>query len=439
MKSFINHHRYTKMGRRVAPLLLLLCLLAPPRAAAQEYSLEQLQQMAVQHSRSLQNARLSIQSAQADHTIARTNYYPQLSASAIGFRGFDDLMQSSMAVPGLGAMDIAMMKKGFVGSLMAVQPIYQGGQITTGNKLAALQQEVNQLQLQMGVKETELQVAQYFWQLISLQAAVTTLDSVDVQLDEVFRLTEQHVKAGTTTRNDLLRVEHKRQETAAQRLRLENGISIVRLLLGQLTGIEADSCRIRPSAAFLAPSAPTTYLQSMDKAIRSREEYDLSSLNASAKALNVKMERGKLLPSLAVGAGGFYQTMDGNGNFNGLVFATISVPISAWWGGKHSIRKAKILQQQAENDRQDAYEKLSVDIQSAWNNLNEAYAQIEIARASLASAEENLRMQRIFHRAGTTTLTDLLDAVTLFTQSSCGLIDACANYQIRIAEYRRKT
>ena len=142
---------------------------------------------------------------------------------------------------------------------------------------------------------------------------------------------------------------------------------------------------------------------------------------------------------LPLRCGGFYQTMDGNGNFNGLVFATVSVPISGWWGGKHSIRKAKIQQQQAENDRQDAYEKLSVDIQTAWNNLNEAYAQIEIARVSLASAEENLRMQRIFHRAGTTTLTDLLDAVTLFTQSSCGLIDACATYQIRIAEYRRKT
>ena len=48
--------------------------------------------------------------------------------------------------------------------------------------------------------------------------------------------------------------------------------------------------------------------------------------------------------------GRFYQRMDGNGNFNGLVFATVSVPISAWWGSKHSIRKAKIQQQQAEND-----------------------------------------------------------------------------------------
>ncbi|MGM9695361.1 MAG: hypothetical protein ACI3X8_00620 [Alloprevotella sp.] len=40
---------------------------------------------------------------------------------------------------------------------------------------------------------------------------------------------------------------------------------------------------------------------------------------------------------------------------------------------------------------------------------------------------------------GNGNFTDLLDAVTLFTQSSCGLIDACATYQIRIAEHQRKT
>ena len=40
---------------------------------------------------------------------------------------------------------------------------------------------------------------------------------------------------------------------------------------------------------------------------------------------------------------------------------------------------------------------------------------------------------------GNGNFTDLLDAGTLFTQSSCGLIDACATYQIRIAEYRRRT
>ena len=40
---------------------------------------------------------------------------------------------------------------------------------------------------------------------------------------------------------------------------------------------------------------------------------------------------------------------------------------------------------------------------------------------------------------GNGNFTDLLDAVTLFTQSSCCLIDACATYQTRIAQHQRKT
>ena len=126
-------------------------------------------------------------------------------------------------------------------------------------------------------------------------------------------------------------------------------------------------------------------------------------------------------------------------NTNGMVFATLSVPISDWWGGTHAVRKAKIQRLQAENDRMEAREKLAIDIQSAWNNMEEAYKQIDIARASVVSAKENLRMLRIFFGAGTTTMTDLLDAVTLFTQSESQLVTACATYQLRVAEYLRKT
>jgi outer membrane protein TolC len=115
------------------------------------------------------------------------------------------------------------------------------------------------------------------------------------------------------------------------------------------------------------------------------------------------------------------------------------MPISDWWGGSHAIKKAKLQRLQAENDRMEAQEKLAIDIQSAWNNLEEAYKQIDIAKASVESAKENLRMQRIFYSAGTTTMTDLLDAITLYTQAQSQMVTACATYQMRVAEYRRKT
>lgn len=418
-------------------ILLTICVLCSCGLSAQEYTLEQLQQMAVENNRTLKNARLSVETAKEDRAKAYTNFFPQVSANAVGFHGFEDLVQGSMPA-GENEMPISLVKKGFVGSVMAVQPLFQGGQIVNGNKLAALGQEVSQLQLQMTEKDTELQVARYYWQLISLQSNVASLDSVKVQLDEVHRLTKNYVDAGVITHNDLLRVELKQQEIASNRLELENGISIVKLLLAQMVGIGEGDYHIMSSVSFLSPSLPSIYLKNNEQAVLNREEYALSQKNEEAKSLNVKMERGKLLPSLAIGVNGFYNTIDSHDKTNGMVFATLSVPISDWWGGSHAVKKAKLQRLQAENDRMEAQEKLAIDIQSAWNNLVEAHQQIDIAKTSVQSAQENLRMQRVFYSTGTTTMTDLLDAVTLYTQAQSQMVTACATYQIRVAEYQRK-
>ncbi len=419
-------------------ILFIVSMVVSCSMNAQEYTLQQLQEMAVQNNRTLKNARLDVDAAKEDKAKARTNYFPKVNGTAAGFHGFDDLVQGSMPA-GEQSMPIALVKKGFVGSVMAVQPLFQGGQIINGNKLADLQEEVKRLQLQMTEKDMTLQVAQYYWQLVSLQANVVALDSVKVQLDEVHRLTQQYVDAGITTHNDLLRVQLKEQEVASSRLELENGISIVKLLLAQMVGIGEGDFNIHASASFLSPSLPASYLQNKEEAVLHREELTLAQKNEEAQSLNVKMERGKLLPSLSVGVNGFYQTIDSDDHTNGMVFATLSVPISDWWGGSHAVKKAKLQRMQAENDRMEAQEKLAIDIQSAWNNMEEAYKQIDIAKASVASARENLRMHRIFYGAGTTTLTDLLDAVTLYTQAESQLVTSCATYQMRVAEFQRKS
>ena len=125
------------------------------------------------------------------------------------------------------------------------------------------------------------------------------------------------------------------------------------------------------------------------------------------------------------------------GNLIGL--ATVSIPISSWWGGSHNIRKAKLALQQTQNTQRDTQEKLRIDILTTWNSVQEAYEQINIARRSVAQAEENLRLSRDQYNAGTTDMTELLDAITLYTQSHNTLVTACADYQSRIAEYQRKT
>lgn len=184
-------------------------------------------------------------------------------------------------------------------------------------------------------------------------------------------------------------------------------------------------------------------------AVARREEMLLMDKQVEAGQWQVRMERGKHLPSLAVGLMGYNaglgglsdrakEYMDANMT-NGLVFGTLSVPLMSWWGGRHAIRRTQMKLQQAKNDADDVREQLAVDVEAAWSNLTEAYKQIDIARASVSSAEENLRISTEQYRAGTEMLSDLLDAETLNRQARSQLSDALATYQVKLADYLRKT
>ena len=429
--------------------LIIACLIGTTASAkgavGQAVSLPACIEMALQNNAELRNARLDIQMSDEDKASAMTNYFPQVSATGAGFVGAKDLMRGEMEMPalaammpGMGSFPLSMIKKGVVATITAMQPIYTGGRVVNGNRLAAVQQEVRRLQMEMTEKDVRQNVQQYYWKLVSLRGNITTLDAVDEQLRQVHSLTKNYLEAGMINRNDLLRVELKQQEVARQRLTLDNGIELVRMLLAQLCGADLGSFDI-VSENILEPQAPESVFKPADQALASRQELQLLDRAVEASRLQVRMERGKNLPSLAVGASGmYYNVMEKNqGNLVGL--ATLSVPVSGWWSGTHAVRKARLKLEQDRNTLNDANEKLKIDIIASWNNLQEAYAQIEIARRSVRQADENLRLSRDQYDAGTLGMTELLDAITLYTQSHNSLLTACAEYQSRLAEYQRKT
>ena len=411
-------------------------------AQAQQWTLDECVNAALRNNAQLQKAQIDVEMAHEDRLGARTNYFPQVNAMGGAFVGAKDLMRSEMefTMPGMGTMPvpISMIKKGVLTTLTALQPLYAGGQILNGNRLAALQEEVRTLQYELTRKDVILNVETYFWQLAGLRSNIQTLDAAEAQLAEVHRQTEQFLSAGLINRNDLLRVELKQREVQSQRLTLENGIEILRLLLSQLCGAQPETFDTAPSP-LPQPTDPGSHFVSPDQALALREEVMLTEQDHRAHRLQEKIELGKRLPTLSVGASAiYYNVMEKNqGNLVGL--ATLSVPISDWWGGSHALRRARQSTRQSLITMQDTRQKLQIDLLASWNNLREAYTQTLLADESARQAAENLRLSRNQYEAGTLPLTDLLDAVTLHTQSHSQLAHAQADYQIRLAEYRRRT
>ncbi len=423
-------------------LFLLAGLLPTLPAGAQPLTLEECRAAAVEHNRTLRSSRFDLEAALQTRREAFTNYFPQISASGGAFQAQHGLVQADFGVtiPQMGTMNlpISMVKRGLFGSVTAVQPVFAGLKIVNGNKLARLGEEVGELQLRKTEGEVREQTDTYYWQIVSLKDNLSTLDAVDRQLEEIHRQVELSVKAGLVTRNDLLRVELRQQEVASNRLKVENGLKVSKLLLASHIGVDWHDFDI-VTAAWSEPEAPGSYYVSVEEALDRRAEYQLAEKNVEAQKYQKRMERGKRLPTVGVGAGYLYYNMMEKDVDDGMVFAQVSVPISAWWGGDHALKKARIREEQAENDRLQAREMLAVEIEKTWCEVQESYAQIQLARRSVDSATENLRENRNFYQAGTAPLTDLLDAETLYTESRNNLTSACAAYRSSLARYMRVT
>ena len=63
--------------------------------------------------------------------------------------------------------------------------------------------------------------------------------------------------------------------------------------------------------------------------------------------------------------------------------------------------------------------------------VNEAYEQMKIARLSIEQSTENLRLNTDYYKAGTCTMSDLLDAQTLYQQSCDKYVESYTDYELK--------
>ena len=435
-------------------ILSLIALGCVKSASAQTYTLEQIKDSALQNNFAIRSAKYGVEAAQQQRKEAFTKYFPSVSGTGVWFNANKGMAQttinpSASISPELGAalaqslpqeamaalanpISISMMKNGTIGSLMAVQPVFAGGQIVNGNKLAKVGEEVSKLQLQLSENEVEKTAEQYFWQLASLQEKMNTINAVDTLLRDIYKDVDVAVRAGVAMRNDLLQVQLRQNDIQSQRLKLQNGISIVRLLLSQYCGLRDTSFCISFDTVAISPSPSGEWA-----GVSILPEYQLLHKQVEAASLQKKLTVGQNLPTVAVGAGYNYHNILENNHSFGMVFATVSVPISDWWGGSHAIKRKKIEHQKAVEQLEDNAQLLKIRMKNAWNGVEESYQQLQLAQRSIEQADENLRLNRNYYRAGTSKMSDLLEAQLLYQQALDKHTDAFADYQNKLLEYKQ--
>ena len=438
-----------------------MAFVMPLTAVSQEIlSVEQIRQLSVERNILMRAANNSFLQAEEQRKETFTNYFPQISATGIGFRSDKDMLKAKINTADVlssqtlqllssvlpadvlsqipSSFETGMVDKGMIAGVTAVQPVFMGGQIVNGNKLAKVGVEVSRLQKRRAQYEVVRTAENYYWQIVTLKEKQKTLDAVSALLKRIEQDAAVAVKAGVAMRNDLLQVQLRQNEIESNRIKLQNGLDIAKRVLAQYIGKEGTNIDVSDTVdPQQMPPYPTTLRADTDNAVTATPEYQLLQTNVTASRLQRKIEVGKNLPTVGIGAGYSYMDMLNTHNNFGMVFATVSIPISNWWGGSHAIKRRKLAEQNAHEQLVDNTQLLKIRMQKNWNDVDEAYRLLAIAKKGIEQSEENLRLNTDFYHAGTAKMSDLLDAQQQYQQTRDHYVDAYALLQIRIVDYKQ--
>ena len=437
-------------------LIIVLCL-TYGIANAQTFTLDSCKKLTIINNKKIIEARLKVHESEQVKKQAVTKYFPHVSGGFVAMKADDYLFTEQIPEANLPVydgnpaniatanqfayfpgMDINLLDYANIGYIAAVQPVYMGGQIRNGNKLAELGIDITKHKLILSEEEALIITEERYWTLISLTEKMNTILSYEVLLNKLHDDVSVSYKAGLIGKADLLKVELKQNELQSDKLKLQNGIDMVGMALCQNMGID-----YLPTVKFekenLKLAFDETVFLNPDTIIQDRQEIQMLKKAIIAEGLQKKLVRGETLPQLALGVQGLYLDMMEDQSTHGLAFVTLNVPISGWWEGSHKMKEHQIKIDIAQNRLEETGELMVLQIEKAHKDLVESHYQIDIAKKTLEQVEEHLKVTEDNYNAGLIGTSDMLEAQAMYQKAEDNYTDSLCNSKIRLAHFRKVT
>ena len=280
-------------------LSLMLCAVWLPQAQAQGLSLDSCRALALRNNKQLNVARLKQDVARYNRKVMRTKYLPKVDAVG-GYEYFSkeiSLLNSnqktafgSLGTTATGAVggNITQMITGLVqqgvitpelaqqlggvlnkltpqlaeagnklgqavndafrtdtkniwsGAVMVRQPIFMGGAIVAANKMADISEKMAASDLELRRQTTLYDIDQAYWLVVSLRQKEQLAQSYRDLVKKLSEDVKKMIREGVATKADGLKVDVKVNEADMQLTQVEDGLSLVKMMLCQLCGLPMD-------------------------------------------------------------------------------------------------------------------------------------------------------------------------------------------------------
>ncbi len=392
--------------------------------------------MAQQSNGAVAAAHSEAEAAQADHTAALRQRWPSLDLNG-GYTQFEHAPNLDVATP-TGQLQAPIW--GHNGYTMAGAdisvPVWTSGKISgaigaaaAGARGASAQEMRSTADLKLAVAESYIAV---FRARQALQVAESNVASLNAHNDDVQVMYDKQAVA----QSDLLSAQVALANAAQQRLRAANALHLATAAYNRWVGQPLD----RPAdleEPSTTPSVETAVPldQLIAHALDRRPE--LTAISAQQEGLEqaAQSERAQGLPQVMLHAG--YNHLD-NEILDRENFA--SVGIGFQWrlfdSGQLQARTSALHNRAraAQQRLADLRSSITLDVETAFYNRDEAAARIHAAATAVVQAEENVRIARELYSSGLGTNNQVIDAESQRVNSLTNRDDA--RFDLLVAQYR---
>lgn len=473
------------MDIRKLILSAALAVAAFPLAAQRVFTLDSCRSMALAGNKQLLAGEKEIEAAGYEHKAARANYLFKVNAVATYFRNSReqhllssytrsrlDNLGTSMSEPlgqlaqtagqlhpeiagqleemgsnlvngmnniGRGINDAFRTdtRNVFAGALMLTQPIYMGGKIRAYDQITGYACELAEQKHRAGEQEVILNTDEAYWQIVSLASKKRLAESYVQLLQRMDSDVTKMIKTGVATRANALTVSVKLNEAEMALTKVDNGLSLARMLLCQLCGLPLDTqFTLEDENKELSSTAGGNSAFDMSTALSRRPDLRSLELAADIYDKKIKLARSENLPQLAL-VGNYLLTNPSvfNGfekKFKGMfnIGVTLSAPLFRWGEGRNKVRAAKAQAAAARYQLDEAREKVELQVNQASFRVTEANKAFARAVKNCERAEENLRTASVGFKAGVIPTSDMLEAQTAWVSAQSEMVDAAIDVRL---------
>ncbi len=421
--------------RKLISVIVLLVTALPLAASPWRLDLTTTVRMALERNPMLKQANAQVEEARWGVKQARANFLPQINLQ--GSRITDEKLRTITMPSFLDPTKTISTKLDFTYDYQLdytfTQPLFTGGKLYYGQKLAKLNLASTSLQRKLQENEFIYRVVQSYLGVLVAQAFLQVAEEAYANASEFYLTAQQLNRQGMSSRFEVLQAEVQRANLLPRKIQAEHRVRMSLTTLRTLLALP-DTVQLEITDTLVFRPYHYDLAALKREALQRRPELKRLELASDMVKAQMALVRADFLPSLALQASysKFGNAPDPYSKWDDSYQIAVGLRFNLFSGGQTftKLRQTRARYRQLEWSRKSLEDQIKLEVEQAYQQLEEAHKTLVSQEKTVEQAMEAYQLARVQFQEGTITSLQVQQAQVNLTTAKANRVQALFTYEL---------